>query len=297
MAAVAEPQQQLAWEARWRPRAGLAAVLAGLLTLAGFFWTVIAFRDLPHSSFTESLSQAFQPGAIGSRPSLRTEEFQFYDDKAFTFVGSSIVRGLAWVAFAYALTFLAAAARARRPELPRPVVYVALVGAVLLAVGSVLGGIGWVKAVSHYLDGPRTVDAASDVQSDSLLVTAGLISQLAQLAIAAGLLLVALNAMRVGLLTRFLGILGMVSGALAVLIEFVFSLVVSFWLIAFGFMLLGLARGGLPPAWRTGQAEPWPGRAPARGRAPAPDPEPAAGPAPAARPHPSSRRRKRKRRD
>ena len=67
------------------------------------------------------------------------------------------------------------------------------------------------QAVSHYLDGPKTVDAASDVQSDSLLVTAGLISSSLRWLIAAGLLLVSLNAMRVGLLTRFLGILGMLS--------------------------------------------------------------------------------------
>jgi hypothetical protein len=302
VAAVAEPQQQLAWEARWRPRAGMAAVIAGLFTLAGFFWTIIAFRDLPHSSFLRSLAQALQPGAIGSRPSLRTPEFEFYDRMSFTFIGSSVVRGLAWVAFAYALTFLAAAARARRPELPRAVVYVALVAAVLLAVGSVLGGVAWVTAVNDYLDGPRTVDAASDVESNSLLVTAGLISQVAQLGIAAGLLLVSLNAMRTGLLPRFLGILGMVCGALAVLIEFVFSLVVAFWLISFGFMLLGIARGGLPPAWSTGQAEPWPARAP-RGRvqaaAPEPGPakEPEPGPLAAGRPHPSSKKRKRKRRD
>jgi hypothetical protein len=303
VAAVADdPQQQLDWEARWRPRAGMAAVTAGVLTLAGFLWTAVAFSDLPRASGLTSMIQATKPGPIGDQPSLRTPEFEFYRDHAFSFVGSSIVRGFAYLAFAYAITFLAVAARARRPELPRPVVYVALIGAVLFAVAGVLGGFGWIAAVDHYLDGPRTVDAAADVSSDSVVITASLIAQLSQLLIAAGLLLVSLNAMRVGLLTRFLGILGMITGAFAVLEQFIFAFLLAFWMIALGFLFLGLARGGVPPAWQSGRPEPWPSRQSGagrgRGRAPAPEPEPdlEPGPGPAGRPHPSSKKRKRKRR-
>jgi hypothetical protein len=304
LAVVAKPEQQLAWEARWRPRAGFASVAAGVLTLAGFLWTAIAFRDLPRSSYIESLTHALAPGPIGNQPSLRTPEFQFYKDNALAFIGSSVVRAIAYLAFAYAITFIAVAARARRPELPRPIVYIALVGAVLFAVAGVLGGVGWVVAVGNYLDGPKTVDAATDVTNDSLVLTASLLAQLAQLAIAAGLLLISLNAMRTGLLTRFLGILGMISGALAVLSQFVFAFLEAFWLISVGFLLLGIGRAGLPPAWRTGEAEPWPTRAelaaarreaaPAKPK-PAAD-EPEAEPTPAGRAHPSSKKRKRKRR-
>jgi hypothetical protein len=60
--------------------------------------------------------------------------------------------------------------------------------------------------------------------------------------------------------------------------------------------------GGAPPAWRTGDAEPWPSqrdvakaRRAAREPAPEPEPELPHGTAPA-RPHPSSKKRKRKRR-
>jgi hypothetical protein len=301
VAAVAQPEQQLAWEARWRPRAGFAAVIAGVLTLAGFLWTAVAFKDLPRSSYVESLMQALAPGPVGGKPSLRTPEFEFYNDHAFAFVGASVVRGIAYLAFAYAITFLAVAARARRPELPRPIVYVALVGAVLFAVAGMLGGVGWIVAVGNYLDGPKTVDAASDVASDSLVLTASLLAQLAQLGIAAGMLLVSLNAMRTGLITRFLGILGMISGALAVLSQFVFAFLEAFWLLALGFLLLGIARAGIPPAWRTGQAEPWPSRAEVAaarraGREPAAEPAEAPEPEPAGRAHPSSKKRKRKRR-
>jgi hypothetical protein len=302
VAVLADPESQLAWEARQRPRAGIAAILAGALMLAGYLWVGIAFRDSPRSGYLESLAQAEKPGPIGAEPSLRTPAFQFYEDHAVTVIGSSLVRALALIALAWALTFLAAATRARRPELPRPVVYIGLFGAVLLAISSVLGGWRTVTGVSAYLDGPKTVDASREIGNDSLLITADIINQLGPLTLAAGLFLVSLNAMRVGLLTRFLGILGIISGVLTVVPQLMpLPVVQSFWLISVGLLLLGAAPGGAPPAWSTGNAEPWPSQrrqAPAR-RAPT---EPTTNgdgdgePFPTPRSHASSKKRKRKRR-
>ena len=113
--------------------------------------------------------------------------------------------------------------------------------------------------------------------------------------------------MRVGLLTRFLGILGVISAVLMVLPLMPLPVVQSFWLVAVGLLLLGVGRGGLPPAWRTGKAEPWPSaidnaqrRREAEDRKQGitrePEPEEPA-PVPAGRAHPSSKKRKRKRRD
>jgi hypothetical protein len=306
VAVLADPEPQLAWEARQRPRAGMAAIAAGLLMMAGYLWVGLAFKDSPRSGLLESLGQAEKPGPIGALPSLRTPAFRFYEDHAVTVIGSSLVRSLALIAFAWALTFLATATRARRPELPRPVVYVGLFGAVLLAFASILGGIRTVTGVNHYLSGPLTVDASREIGNDSLLVTADIINQLGPLALAAGLFLIALNAMRVGLLTRFLGILGIVSGVLTVAPQLMpLPVVQSFWLVAVGLLLLGVTPGPAPPAWTTGNAEPWPSqrRSRPRGR-PAP---PSAPPDdngsdngdadPGGRAHPSSKKRKRKRRD
>ena len=74
--------------------------------------------------------------------------------------------------------------------------------------------------------------------------------------------------MRVGLLTRMLGYLGIAAGALMVLVS-PLPIVQIFWLAALGFILLGRWPGGAPPAWRTGQAEPWPTARPPRRRHPA----------------------------
>jgi hypothetical protein len=304
VAVLADPEPQLAWEARQRPRAGIAAIAAGLLMMAGYLWVGLAFKDSPRSGFLESLGQAQKPGPIGGLPSLRTPAFRFYEDHAVTVIGSSVVRALALIAFAWALTFLAAATRARRPEFPRPVMYVGLFGAVLLAFASVLGGVRTVTGVNHYLEGPLTVDASREIGNDSLLVTADIINQLGPLALAAGIFLVALNAMRVGLLTRFLGILGIISGVLTVAPQLMpLPVVQSFWLVAVGLLLLGATPGAAPPAWSTGNAEPWPSQRRGGGQMrPAPsapadgDGEGEGDALPAGRAHPSSKKRKRKRR-
>ena len=65
--------------------------------------------------------------------------------------------------------------------------------------------------------------------------------------------------MRTGLLTRFMGALGIVVGVLQV-IQYgsALPLVQTFWLGGLALLFAGRRPGGDPPAWRTGRAEPWP---------------------------------------
>jgi len=310
--AVAEdPEKQLAWEARQRPRAGIAAILAGLLTLGGEIWTQVIFSDAPRSLLVDGFLRALEPGAVGGAASGRVPFFEFYDDNALNLIGAAVMRGAGLLALAWAVTFLAAATRARRPAFAKPAVYIVLVGAILTAIGRVLGAAGVLPLISDFLDGPRTVDAARDLGSNSMLLMAEFLGRLVgPLALASGMVLVSLNAMRAGLLTRFLGILGIITGALIVIPIGPLPVVQSFWLFAIGALFLGYARGGVPPAWRTGQEEPWPSqqemaearRSQAqakRGGRPAPEPqqENGAEPVTAGYAHPSSKKRKRKRRD
>ena len=312
VAAVASVEEHLAWEARQRPRAAAAAITAGLLTPLSLILIRLSLADVPKAPFLNSLGQAFKPGPVGEQPSQLVPVFQYYVDRPLVFVGTAILSAIAMLGLAWAVTFLAVAARARRPELPRYLIYVTLIGAVLIAISAVLNGIGRIVAFNSFLDSAKTIDDARDIGGQALLATATLISELAPLALAAGLLLVSLNAMRVGLLTRFLGVLGMISGALTVFSNFFLfgPFVQAFWLLSLGFVFLGVGRGSAPPAWATGKAEPWPSqrevaaqKQAAKGRGPAPkaaaeadgdDDE--AQPVAAGRPHPTSKKRKRKRR-
>ena len=110
--------------------------------------------------------------------------------------------------------------------------------------------------------------------------------------------MLAMNAMRVGLLTRFMGVLGMIVGATFVLPLDQQGIIRSFWLVALGFLIVGRWPSGVPPPGR--RAARSPGRAPRRramrgGRAPLPE-TPAPVPPPSDGLTQGQRRKKRKKR-
>jgi hypothetical protein len=178
----------------------------------------------------------------------------------------------------------------------------------VLAVQALLSALGTNAAVHDFLDGPRTVDAARDLTGNGLLVLGSILDLAGRLALGAAFVLVCLNAMRAGLLTRFMGVLGIIVGALLVIpLGSPLPIVQVFWLLALGALILGYWPSGVPPAWESGRGEALAvlGRGPRA--APSGDGAPprsgaarAAGDeaveVPAGREHPSSKKRKRKRR-
>lgn len=76
-----------------------------------------------------------------------------------------------------------------------------------------------------------------------------------RLGLAVALVYSCLWAMRLGLLTRFWGSLGMALGVAALLLLVQFVLIFFIYL---GFLLIGRIPGGRPPAWAAGEAVPWP---------------------------------------
>ena len=126
-----------------------------------------------------------------------------------------------------------------------------------------------------------------DIGTTGLAVFAQILGLPGALALALSIVLIALNAMRVGLLTRFMGVLGMITGALQILpIGGPLPVVQAFWLVMLGVLFLGRWPNGQPRAWASGQAEPWPSSADVRaqrqkamaarrGEAPPDDAEPA----------------------
>jgi hypothetical protein len=76
-----------------------------------------------------------------------------------------------------------------------------------------------------------------------------------RIGLAFALLYSCLYAMRVGLLTRFWGSLGMALGVAALLLLVQFTMI---WFVYFALLLLGRLPGGRPPAWAAGEAVPWP---------------------------------------
>jgi hypothetical protein len=305
---TAEP---LAWEAKWRTRAGAATLLAALLTLGGAIGSIVVRNGAPSPGWLASFERLQQPGPIGTRPSLRLPLYEYVNDHAVGLLANSVISAIGFLLAGVGLAYLARATQARRPEYPRLALYLPHLGATLMALQTLLIGIGTVVAAHDFLDGPRTIESAKHLNTSGLLV-AGSVAQIAGLlAFGSAFVFISLNAMRAGLLTRFMGILGIVVGVFGVLQFGAPGLLLQvFWLGALGVLILGQWPSGVPPAWRTGRAEPWPSQQEVRearraqtesrrgrGRVPAPAPEveePVT--VPSGREHPSSKKRKRKRR-
>jgi hypothetical protein len=265
VAAVADTGEQLAWERRQAKGAAIAALVAALFTFVGTVWRGLTLADLPRTSVADAVGLAAQPGPIGEAQSLRVTTFEYYQDHAGTVVASSILVAIGYLALGWTLSYLAAATRARRPQLPKVMLYLPIVGGVLQGISTIVSALATRSAISSFLDGPRTVDGALDIGTTGLAVFAQVLGLPGALALALSIVLIALNAMRVGLLTRFMGVLGMITGALQILpIGGPLPVVQAFWLIMLGVLFLGRWPNGQPKAWTTGEPEPWPSSADVR---------------------------------
>jgi hypothetical protein len=307
--AATTTEDVLRWEARQAPRAAAAAAISAVLVIGSGLATAAIFNDAPASGLADSLARAGRAGGVGDLPSLRTPYYEFYGDRGGTGLLTAVARGLGFVAVAFMLVYLGLAVQNRNEGFRRMWIYVSLAGGLLGAIATIMFTIGTSAEISSFLDGPRTVDRAADIGDSSVLVTAQLIGipgtqaiGLASLALGLGWVVICLNAMRVGLLTRFMGVLGIICGALIVLpILSPLPIVQTFWLGAMALLLVGRWPNGVPPAWSTGEAVPWPSQqsiraardAQRRGAEPDPAPDTEAGDG---RAHPSSRKKKRKRR-
>ena len=295
-------EETLAWEAQQGPRAAIAAAVAAIATLVGGIVSSTALSNQPHVPAVSALQNAARPGA-DTRPSLRTPQLEYIHDKAGRLILGGIILAIGYFALRPALGYLYRAAKARRPELPRATIVLALIGPALLGVAAIVFQVTLTtKAGDFVASSDHTRTAVDDVTKAGLLRGVQVLNLPGTLSLAFALVLLSLNAMRAGLLTRFMGVLGMICGAALVLLPQ--NPIVVFWLLALAVLFARRWPQGMPPAWETGRAVPWPSaaevaeqRAARRGQAPTPrdEPEPVSESGPSA-PHVSSKKRKRKRR-
>jgi hypothetical protein len=254
-AATLDPDKTLSWEKRHRPRAAIAALLGAL----GLLVYYIAMERLrgggPSVSGLDALVRGAQPGPVADLPSLRVAEFQYLQDNQLLVLAIGIGALIGFVGMAWAAGFLGVATRGRAVEFKRFLIYVPIIGGVVLGIGTLIIQVSVAVLASDFLDGPRTVEEATRTQT-GLQQFGQIMFSLGSLLLAVGLVVISLNAMRAGLLTKLLGYIGIIAGALLVLVPL--PVVQVFWLGALGFLFLGRWPGGDLPAWRTGKAEPWP---------------------------------------
>jgi hypothetical protein len=235
--------EQREWENRWGKRAGVAAWISGLLIIGGFIYAA-AFTHNVHSSNT-----AKQLLQVPRHPS---------DTVIPAILGAGGLLLLPIV-----LGFLYKAARYRHPDTPVFALYFSVVGPLLLAFASVAYQISLTKTAHHFADLPLAQQTKKE--ADHLLKIGsypiyGILVPITALSMAVGFVLVNLNSMRAGLVTRFLGITGMIAGVLSVFFGGPTQILTLFWLGAIGTVLLNRWPGGRGPAWDALEELSWPSR-------------------------------------
>jgi hypothetical protein len=239
----------LARERRFGRLAAAAAVVSGITLYAGGFWSQSIYSDRPDNN--------------------KPAELRYLDTHSGEILGSAIVQAIGMLLLAVVALHLYRATRARRPEEPVVVGVMAVYGPVALALVTVARAVALGVIAGDFSDRPtQTLKAADEAFDDPALLLPQYLGISAVLALAFWLVKGSLDAMRVGLLGRFMGIVGIALGP-AFVLGFG-SLILPVWLIALGGLYAGFWPTGLPPAWETGEALPWP--APDSRRDPQPGP-------------------------
>ncbi|HET8980944.1 MAG TPA: hypothetical protein VFN87_22515 [Solirubrobacteraceae bacterium] len=241
------PEEILAYESRVRVRQVVVAVVAGVLLIVAAVLTLTG----PHTKVSELTLD------------LLTANKRFPLDLI-----AAILNAVAALAAAWTLVFLYRAAHARNPEKVRPYLrIIAITAGVVSAVAGVAYAIIVASKVHTFATtGMQTYAEANRLTSGGALTALQLLGQLGALLVALSFVLVSLQAMNQGLLSRFMGYLGMFAGALFLFQVTQVPVVQCYWLLAVAYLISGRWPTGVPPAWRSGRAEPWPSSAEMRNR-------------------------------
>jgi len=238
-------EELLAYEARVRPRqaaiAGGAALLLLLAPIVGLAGVHAKVNELTLDLI--SIHQRFPLDVI-----------------------AAAIQAIGLLALADTLGWLDRRSRARYSRLKPWITWIGVAGAVMFAVGVAGGELAVSIAANRFVSsGTQTYLEASSLTSGGLLTALPIVEQLGALMLALGYVLISLNGMRVGLLPRYVGFIGVAAGGLVVFPVLPVPVVSCFWLAALAGLLAGRWPSGMPPAWSTGTAVSWEASAPRAG--------------------------------
>jgi hypothetical protein len=265
VAKAGEIRDQVARESGYRERLGVPSFAGGVLYLLGGIVVSSTLSGAPTVGLFQGLAPALR-GEANPSISPRAAEVKFISHHGFALIAGSTLAALAVVVLMLVLLLLLYATRFRRPETwapARPLVLIGGIGLPLLNLAhSVILAIGAHGFASGHDFSNHAVDRAL-LTAGAVGITLGFAGLLAALALAVGMAAVMLGAMRVGLLPRWMSILGIFAGLffLPFFSSATLELITAFWMVAMGILLMGRWPNGDPPAWAAGEARPWPSQA------------------------------------
>jgi hypothetical protein len=229
------------------------AVVAGVLPQA-------IYSNFPRVYLLDAVRDS--AGENIGRAGLRTAQVLFIDHHAIALLLVAIATAVGSLLIGFMLVFLYDAIVGRGGTPPRMARMLASVGAGATALSAVALQIAIMIGASDFASSSdHGTQAAHDALRGGVVVAASFVGFIGSITLAAAFVLIAIGAMRVGLLTRFLGVLGAIVGVLILLGPLSGSptwVVQAFWLALFGALLLGRWPRIPPPAWTSGEAMPWP---------------------------------------
>src|SRR5687767_3313755 len=183
--------EQLAWEARAGRPAAVAAFGAAVLAIG---------------------AGIYLPLALSSNPDGADELLRAADSESGDFIVAGGLQALGLLLLIPPLLYLYRATRYRRPQLMPAAALLTVLGALTIAVVTVLRQLELVDIADSFFpdhaQGSDLEQVAEDYIEDELSPALQGISLGGSIALAFGVIMISLNAMRAGLLSRFMGILG-----------------------------------------------------------------------------------------
>ncbi len=270
MPSAGEIREQVASEQARRNRLAIPAFAGGFLYLLS---AIIVFSTLNNGP-TVGLLQGLGPALSGVANPARspaTAELKYLSHHAFALIAGSALAALSIGALVLVLLLLLDAVVFRRPHswsLARPLV---LGGGIAFAVMSVVRQVTSAIVAHNFAVGhDYSLHAFENATTGSgANVIVGIIGPLAGFALIVGMIAVVINSVRVGLLPRWMSMLGGFAALLLVLpiggAEL--QVVPALWLVMMGILCYGRWPKGTPPAWDAGEARPWQSQAQLRAAA------------------------------
>jgi hypothetical protein len=303
MPSASEIREEVALESERRARLSVPAFAGGFLYLLSAIIITSTLNALPKVGLLQGLQPALS-GVANPAVSPRAPEVAYISHHALPLIAGSFLAAAAIVALILILLLLDTATRFRRPgslAAARPLIVYGGAAVVIVTVGhQVVSAIETHRFAIGHDHSSHAVDQALTESTANVLLS--YIALLAGLALAVGMIATMVNALRVGLLPRWMGVLGILTGLLIFLpiggAEL--QVVPALWLVMMGVLLSGRWPKGDPPAWPAGESRPWPSQAQLRAEREGAKGQPAAAGANGAQvPVPavpaSSRKRRRKR--
>ena len=232
------PQETLAYEADARGRVAVATWASGVLTIVGAVLSGVGISGLPDANDrVVTVLDAIGDLQSGSEipPGRLAAQVQWLGDHAVLPIAGTLLVALGALLLFMPLSYLYRATKARNPQLTGFVIIMAAIGCVSFAVGRVA------SELSRYIGAAGFSGGDNSQALDALTPPAYSVGQILMLlggfALGFTLVMLCMNAMRAGLLSRFMGVLGMIVGATFVLPLDQQGVIRSFWLVALGFLI------------------------------------------------------------